>query len=86
MLTNLIAIFFYLFLFFACLGIILILLSLLISKLGYDLFNEANALEIGDKLGSIFGVTSIIIGAFFITVGNFCDVVDFCVKLTWQTT
>lgn len=68
MLTNLIAIFFYLFLFFVCLGIILILLSLLISKLGYDLFNEANALEIGDKLGSIFGITSIIIGVFCLTI------------------
>lgn len=68
MLTNLIAIFFYLFLFFACLGIILILLSLLISKLGYDLFNEANALEIGDKLGGVFGITSIIIGVFCLTI------------------
>lgn len=68
MLTNLITIFFYLFLFFACLGIILILLSLLISKLGYDLFNEANALEIGDKLGGVFGITSIIIGVFCLTV------------------
>lgn len=68
MLTNLIAIFFYLFLFFTCLGIILILLSLLISKLGYDLFNEANALEIGDKLGGVFGITSITIGVFCLTV------------------
>lgn len=68
MLTNLIAIFFYLFLFFACLGIILILLSLLISKLGYDLFNEANALEIGDKLGGVFGITNIIIGVFCLTI------------------
>lgn len=75
MLTNLITIFFYLFLFFVCLGIILILLSLLISKLGYDLFNEANALEIGDKLGSIFGVTSIIIGAFCLTISVILGVV-----------
>lgn len=75
MLTNLITIFFYLFLFFACLGIILILLSLLISKLEYDLFNEANALEIGDKLGSIFGVTSIIIGVFCLTISIILGVV-----------
>lgn len=75
MLTNLITIFFYLFLFFACLGIILILLSLLISKLGYDLFNEANALKIGDKLGSIFGVTSITIGAFCLTISIILGVV-----------
>lgn len=76
MLTNLIAIFFYLFLFFACLGIILILLSLLISKLGYDLFNEANALEIGDKLGGVFGITSIIIGVFCLTVSIILGVIS----------
>lgn len=75
MLTNLITIFFYLFLFFVCLGIILILLSLLISKLGYDLFNEANALEIGDKLGGVFGITSIIIGVFCLTVSIILGVI-----------
>ena len=68
MLTNLITIFFFFFLFFTCLGIILILLSLLISKLGYDLFNEANALDLGDKLGGVFGITSIIIGVLCLTV------------------
>ena len=76
MLTNLIANFFYLFLFFACLGIILILLSLLISKLGYDLFNEANALEIGDKLGGVFGITSIIIGVFCLTISIIFGVIS----------
>ncbi len=76
MLTNLIAIFFYLFLFFACLGIILILLSLLISKLGYDLFNEANALEIGDKLGGVFGITSIIIGVFCLTISIILGIIS----------
>lgn len=76
MLTNLIAIFFYLFLFFACLGIILILLSLLISKIGYDLFNEANALEIGDKLGGVFGIINITIGVFCLMISIIFGVIS----------